>query len=72
MIELTRALGRIEGTLIGIHTEQKRIADYTAALSRRIGTLEIARGWAIGWAAGAGALAAIVIAALKGVLHWKG
>jgi hypothetical protein len=69
MDEVLRALGRIEGSLNGVVTEQQRLANYTAANSGRIGTLErrhdAHEARVKGWAAGAGAVGALLVTAIK-------
>lgn len=52
---IERALGRIEGKLEGIALEQQRIAEYVAATSHRVGSLERKASHRAGWLAGIGA-----------------
>lgn len=68
MNEVMRALGRIEGEVIGIRDEQKRVASYAIETSMRVGKLERSESWAIGYAAGAGGLAGIIVMIAKELL----
>lgn len=61
--EISKTLGRIEGALEGIHREQQRVAEYTIAISGRLSTVEQRQSRILGWAGGAGALAAAVVSA---------
>ncbi len=53
--EILRALGRIEGQLIGVQIEQTRIADCTLDMTTRITALEMTNSRSLGWAAGVAA-----------------
>lgn len=70
--ELVRALGRIEGRLEGIESEQRRIstsiARTDAHIQTRINQLERNESKRTGWAAGAGAAAGAIIAAVAWVI----
>lgn len=59
--EIQRALGVIEGQLRGIQMEMGRVGMYAADTSKRVGALETKVAGLVGWAAGAGAAAALVV-----------
>jgi hypothetical protein len=50
--------------------EQKRLADYTVATSKRVGVLEKKVARLLGWVAGVGAAVSAIVAAVKELL-WR-
>ena len=69
-MEVMRALGRIEGKLEGVLAEQKRVADYAVITSQRVAKLELSGERAHGWAAGAGAVAAVIMTLVIAATKW--
>lgn len=58
---ILRALGRIEGKLESMATDQARVAVTAAATEARLAKLELHRASAMGWVAGASAVVATVV-----------
>ena len=58
---ILRALGRIEGQLDGIQTEQGRVSEYAGEISRRLHIVEDQQSRWRGWMAGVAAVVSIIV-----------
>ena len=63
--ELQRSLGRVEGSLEGLHSKFDTMYEKHTAFERRIVHVEKRQGWMIGWLAGGAAIGTAILAVLN-------
>lgn len=61
LIEALVAIGRIEGKLDHLNTQQQRLAEMIDRIEARVASLEQSRAWMLGLGAAAGALASMLL-----------
>lgn len=66
--DLVRAIGRLEGKIDGLLTAQRQSAEREVTFDARLRTVEQRLGSLLGWAAGAGAAASLILSLILRVI----
>jgi hypothetical protein len=64
-LELQRALGRVEGSLDGLHGKFDSLSTQHAEIIKRVAHVEKKQNYIIGWAAGGAAIAGGILSLLE-------